>query len=129
MPFKSQLKVLIVDDTTTSRALLRSGLDEIGVTNVTFAVDGADAIGKINASTPNLIISDINMPKVDGIKLLEAIRHYGPTSKMAFIVLTSNADKTVFQHAVSLGVNNYLMKPFTTDSLRSSIEAVVGKLM
>jgi two-component system, chemotaxis family, chemotaxis protein CheY len=129
LPFKSQLKVLIVDDTTTSRALLRSGLDEIGVTNVTFAVDGADAIAKINSAAPNLIISDINMPKVDGIKLLQSIRHYGPTAKMAFIVLTSNSDKSVFQHAVSLGVNNYLMKPFTTDSLRTSIEAVVGKLM
>ena len=129
MPFKSQLKVLIVDDTTTSRALLRAGLDEIGVTNVTFAVDGADAISKINAAPPNLIISDINLPKVDGLKLLEAVRRYGPTAKMAFIVLTSNADKSVFQHAVQLGVNNYLMKPFTADSLRSSIEAVVGKLM
>ena len=63
------------------------------------------------------------------LKLLEAVRRYGPTAKMAFIVLTSNADKSVFQHAVQLGVNNYLMKPFTADSLRSSIEAVVGKLM
>jgi two-component system, chemotaxis family, chemotaxis protein CheY len=128
MPLRAQLKLLIVDDTSTSRALLRSGLDELGLTNLAFAVDGADAIKHINANPPNLIISDLNMPNLDGLGLLKAIRSYPPTSKVGFIMLTGNSDKAAFAKATQLGVNNYLMKPFTTASLKASIEAVVGRL-
>jgi two-component system chemotaxis response regulator CheY len=128
MPLRAQLKLLIVDDTSTSRALLRSGLDELGLTNLAFAVDGADAIKHINANPPNLIISDLNMPNLDGLGLLKAIRSYPPTAKVAFIMLTGNSDKAAFAKATQLGVNNYLMKPFTTASLKASIEAVVGRL-
>src|SRR3990167_2240850 len=99
MPIRAQLKLLIVDDTSTSRALLRSGLDELGLTNLAFAVDGADAIKHINANPPNLIISDLNMPNLDGLGLLQAIRSYPPTAKVAFIMLTGNSDKAAFAKA------------------------------
>ena len=77
---------------------------------------------------PHLIISDYNMPKLDGLGLLRAVRAHPPTAKTAFIMLTGRADKELVQRAVQYGVNNYLVKPFTVQTLKDKIEAVFGKL-
>ena len=75
-----------------------------------------------------LVISDYNMPKLDGLGLLRAVRSHPPISKTAFIMLTGRADKDLVQRAVQFGVNNYLVKPFTVATLREKIEAVFGAL-
>ena len=75
-----------------------------------------------------LVISDYNMPKLDGLGLLRAIRSHPPIQKTAFIMLTGRADRELVQRAVQYGVNNYLVKPFTVQTLKEKIEAIFGVL-
>lgn len=128
MSIAAQLRVLVVDDTSTSRLLIRDGLEEIGVRNIFFAYDGEQALQFMMSTPAHLIISDLNMPKLDGLGLLKAIRGYKPTQRVPFIMLTGRADKGFFDAAVKLGVNNYLIKPFTPVMLKTAVEAIVGKL-
>ncbi len=128
MAFKSQLKVMVVDDQRTSRMLIRDALDQIGIQQVVFAVDGEEALKLMMATPCHIIISDFNMPKLDGLQLLKAIRTYPPTKKTPFIILTGRGDKELVQKAAGLGVNNFLVKPITVPVLQKTIEAVVGRL-
>jgi two-component system chemotaxis response regulator CheY len=128
MSLADQLKVLIVDDTTTSRMLVRDGLQEIGIKNISFASDGEQGLKHIMTTPTHLVISDFNMPKLDGLGLLQAIRKHAPTQKTPFIMLTGKGDKDLLQKAISFGLNNYLTKPFTVPALKTALEAVVGRL-
>ena len=128
MPAPASLKVLVVDDQLTIRSLVRSGLQQIGINDVQEASDGEAGLRSAVEKAPHLIISDYNMPKLDGLGLLRAVRAHPPTSKTAFIMLTGRADKELVQRAVQYGVNNYLVKPFTVQTLKDKIEAVFGRL-
>ena len=128
MSLKEQLKVLVVDDTSVSRMLVIDALQTIGIRNISMAKDGAQALKAMMASPSHLVISDLNMPLLDGIGLLKGLREYKPTSKVGFILLTGVGDKATIDRARQYGLNNYLAKPFTPVTLRTSIEAVVGKL-
>ena len=128
MAFKSQLKVLIVDDQRTSRMLIRDALDQLGISQITMAVDGEEALKMLMSAPSHIIISDFNMPKLDGLQLLKAVRSYPPTKKTPFIILTGRGDRELVQKAAALGVNNFLVKPINVPVLQKTIEAVVGKL-
>lgn len=128
MSLLAQLKILVVDDTTTSRMLLRDALETIGFRNIAVAADGEQAMQMMMSTPSHLIISDMNMPKMDGLQLLKAIRTYKPTSRVPFVILTGNADKNVLIEGRKLGLNNYLNKPFTPDGLKKALEAIVGRL-
>ena len=128
MTAASSLNVMIVDDQQTMRSLVRSGLQALGVSETAEAADGEDALRRLMGKPANLIISDYNMPKLDGLGLLRAVRAYPPLQKTAFIMLTGRADKELVQRAVQFGVNNYLVKPFTVQTLKEKIEAVFGTL-
>jgi two-component system chemotaxis response regulator CheY len=128
MSLANILKVLIVDDTNTSRLLVRDGLEQIGIRNISLAQDGKKALEMMMITPAHMIISDVNMPNLDGLGLLKAICEYGPTRKVPFIMLTGQSDTAVMRKAASLGVNNYIVKPFTPESLKKAIEAIVGKL-
>ncbi len=128
MPFASALRVLIVDDQLTSRLLIRGGLQELGVADIEMAANGEDGLKAMMTKPAHLVISDFNMPKLDGIGLLRAVRAHEPTRKAAFILLTGRGDKELIEKAAKYGVNNYLAKPFTIPALKAQIEAVVGKL-
>ena len=117
-----------MDDQLTIRSLVRSGLHQIGINDLEEANDGEAALRIVVEAPPHLIISDYNMPKLDGLGLLRAVRAHPPTAKTAFIMLTGRADKELVQRAVQYGVNNYLVKPFTVQTLKDKIEAVFGKL-
>ena len=128
MPAASALKVLIVDDQLTMRSLIRASLQQIGIREIIEAPDGEAALRTAITTPVHLIISDFNMPNLDGLGLLRGIRAHGPTSKTAFIMLTGRADRELVQRAVQYGVNNYLVKPFTTAQLKEKLEAVFGPL-
>jgi len=128
MPAAAAIKTLIVDDQQTMRSLVRTSLHAIGVTNTREVADGEDALRALIAQPAQLVITDFNMPKLDGLGLLRAIRAHGPISKTAVIMLTGRADRDLVQRAVQFGVNNYLVKPFTTQTLKEKIEAVFGPL-
>lgn len=128
MPAMQQLLVMVVDDTSVSRALLTDGLDQIGLKSIKVAKDGEEALKTLAASPCHLVISDYNMPKIDGIQLLRALRQNGPTSKIGFILVTGKGDRALIDEGKKWGLNNFLAKPFTVPALKSCIEAVVGKL-
>lgn len=128
MPAASSINVLIVDDQGTMRSLIRTSLQQLGFSDMRDAADGEAALRAMIERPAQLVISDFNMPKLDGLGLLRAIRAHPPTAKSAFIMLTGRADKELVQRAVQFGVNNYLVKPFTVATLKEKIQAVFGPL-
>ncbi len=128
MSLRTSIKILVVDDTSTSRGLITAALDEIGVSDYASEKDGAAAIRSIENAPVHLVISDYNMPVMDGLELLEAIRSNPKTKETGFILITGSQDAEVVNRGNALGMNNYLAKPFTSASLRGCIEAVTGPL-
>ncbi|WP_409019030.1 response regulator [Brevundimonas vesicularis] len=128
MPAASAIRVLVVDDQMTMRSLIRNSLQQIGIREIIEAADGEAGLRAAISTPVHLIISDFNMPNLDGLGLLRGIRAHPPTSKTAFIMLTGRADRELVQRAVQYGVNNYVVKPFTTAQLKEKLEAVFGPL-
>jgi two-component system chemotaxis response regulator CheY len=128
MPVASALKVLVVDDQTSVRQMTRLTLEQIGVKLIHEAENGADAVEKASVQPLDLIISDYNMPQMDGLGLLRAIRGHPSARRVPFILVTGRGDRELVVKAAQAGANNYVVKPFTADILRTKIEQVVGKL-
>jgi len=128
MSLKDQIKVMVVDDMSVSRGLLEAALDKIGISNVAYEKDGKTAFSKIASSPVHLVISDYNMPNMNGLELLKALREFKATQKIGFILVTGAAEASIVVEGKKLGMNNFLKKPFTPQSLRACVEAVVGRL-
>lgn len=128
MPAASKLTVVVVDDQMTIRSLVRAGLNQIAINEVREFGAAEDALTYIKVHAPNVVISDFNMPGMDGLELLKGIRAETKLKNTAFILLTGRADKELVQRAVQLGANNYLVKPFNIATLKQKIEQVVGAL-
>jgi len=128
MPAAAALKVLIVDDQVSVRQMTRLTLEQIGIRNVYESDNGKDALSKASVQPLDLIISDYNMPEMDGLALLRAVRGHPAVRKLPFILLTGRGDRELVVKAAQAGVNNYLVKPFTQVTLREKIERVMGKL-
>ena len=121
MPVASSLRVLIVDDQTSVRMMTRMTLEEIGVREIHEAENGALAIAAAGVQTLDLIISDYNMPEMDGLGLLRAVRSHPSARKVPFILLTGRGDRELVVKAAQAGANNYVVKPFTATILKSKI--------
>ena len=128
MPAASKLSVVVIDDQQTIRSLVRAGLNQIAINEIREFSGAQDALAYIKVHAPDVVISDYNMPGMDGLALLEGIRAIEKLKKTAFILLTGRAEKELVQRAVQLGANNYLIKPFTIATLKQKIEQVVGTL-
>jgi two-component system, chemotaxis family, chemotaxis protein CheY len=122
------IKVLVVDDQYSVRQMTRMALEEIGFRHIHEAENGVKAMETASLQPLDLIISDYNMPEMDGLGLLRAVRGHPTVRKVPFILLTGRGDKELVVKAAQSGVNNYLVKPFTAETLREKIEQVVGKL-
>ncbi|MDE2579873.1 MAG: response regulator [Hyphomicrobiales bacterium] len=128
MSILNHMKILVVDDTTTSRMLVIEALREIGFQNIAIARDGSEALKSMMSSPAHLIISDFEMPGLNGLDLLKGVRSYAPTRHTPFIMVTGRGDRSVIERGRQLGLNNYVAKPFTTATLKSSLQAVVKGL-
>ncbi|GFE51779.1 response regulator [Roseobacter cerasinus] len=113
---------------STSRGLITQALDAFGVRNVSTAENGVDALKSLATHPVHLVISDYNMPEMDGLKLLHQLRSGPKTKGVGFILITGRAEQQIIDHGKKLGMNNYLKKPFEQAALRNCIEAVVGRL-
>jgi two-component system, chemotaxis family, chemotaxis protein CheY len=127
MSILPQVRVMIVDDQVTSRMLLCEALKEFGFVQITIVGDGEQAMKTMAERPHHLVISDYNMPKMDGLQLLKAIRTHEPTRKAGFLMLTARGDRALVQEAARLGANNVLAKPFDMPTLKKAIEAVIGR--
>jgi two-component system chemotaxis response regulator CheY len=128
MPAAAAIKVMIVDDQASMRAMIRRALEDYGFRDVRDCAGGDEALAAVRANRVHLIISDYNMPGMDGLGLLEAVRGDAVIGKTVFIMLTGSADRDIVQKAAALGVNNYLVKPFAPAALKEKIERVFGAL-
>jgi two-component system chemotaxis response regulator CheY len=128
MPVAAGLKVLVVDDQLSMRQVTRMALEKIGVRLIQEAENGQVALQKAVAQPLDLIISDFNMPEMDGLGLLRAVRGHPAVRRLPFILITGRGDRELVVTAAKAGVNNYLVKPFTEAVLRQKMEAVMGKL-
>jgi two-component system chemotaxis response regulator CheY len=128
MSLKNSLQIMVVDDMSVSRGLIENALDEIGLRRVDFKTDGQSALRSLVGNPVHLVISDYNMPGMDGLGLLEALRRNKSTQRIGFILITGRADREVLTRGQQLGMNNFLTKPFSTKGLKTCIEQVVGVL-
>lgn len=128
MSITKNLDVLVADDTTVSRTLLTNSLEELGFTRLRVENDGKAALHTLMMKPAHLVISDYNMPGMNGLDLLRALREFPATRACGFILVTGRVDAALIEDGRKWGLNNYLAKPFTTISLRACIEKVVGKL-
>ena len=128
MPKASAINVMIVDDQQSMRGICKYILTQLGFTNIIEAKSGRDALGKLEKSPVDLIISDWNMEDIDGLTLLRVSRKHPKTQSMPFIMATGRSDKEQVKEAISSGVNNYIIKPFDASTMKKRIEAVIGVL-
>ena len=128
MSLKDTLRVMVVDDMSVSRALISQSLEEIGIRHVATEADSKTALGKLATNPVHLVISDMNMPGLTGLDLLNALRHNRSTQRIGFILITGTPTPEILQKGQQLGLNNLIRKPFTTATVKASIERVVGPL-
>ncbi|WP_336946230.1 response regulator [Asaia sp. BMEF1] len=128
MPAASQIRALIVDDQASIRQVLANNLAQLGFTQVAQRKDGKEALEYLGQNPTHLVISDFNMPVMDGLALLRAVRENPKTQKTAFVILTSETSRDLVQEAIKAGVNNFLAKPYTVAKLREVLEKVFGPI-
>lgn len=120
------MKIMLVDDSKTMRNVQKSVLTQLGYTQFEEACDGLDAITKVNAVMPDLILLDWNMPNMDGLTFVQKYRAAG--GKSLIIMVTTEAEKTRVITAIKAGVNNYVIKPFTPDILGERINETLSRM-
>ncbi|HZH11215.1 MAG TPA: response regulator [Microvirga sp.] len=118
--------VLVVDDYQTMVRILRNLLKQIGFNDVDDASDGQAALEKLRSKKYGLVISDWNMAPMTGYELLQQVRADAELSSLPFIMVTAEAKTENVVAAKKAGVNNYIVKPFNAETLRSKISAVFG---
>ncbi|ASM72276.1 MULTISPECIES: response regulator [Roseobacteraceae] len=128
MALRDQIRIMVVDDMSTSRGLITQALDGFGIQTVYTSDDGAAALVQLQRTPVHLVISDYNMPNMDGLTFLHHLRSQPETQKIGFILITGRAEQQIMDHGRKLGMNNYLKKPFEPIDLRRCIETVVGPL-
>lgn len=119
------LRILLVEDSKTIRSIQKNVLEQLGHTEVTEANDGVEALARIAESRPELAIIDWNMPNMDGITLVRKIRE--SDKSLPLIMCTTESEKARVLEAVKAGVNNYVVKPFTAETLAEKINATLAK--
>jgi len=113
---------LVVDDSSTMRRIIRNTLAKVGHTNITEAEDGKDALAKMDDSI-DIVVTDWNMPVMDGLEFVKALRA-GSYKQVPILMVTTNAAKDDVIQALKAGVNNYVVKPMTPETLEEKIKAV-----
>jgi two-component system chemotaxis response regulator CheY len=128
MPDRTSLKFLVVDDFSTMRRIVRNLLKELGFTNVDEAEDGAVALGKLREGNFEFVVSDWNMPNMDGLTLLQNVRADPKLRTLPFLMVTAEAKKENIIAAAQAGASGYVVKPFTAATLQEKLEKIFEKM-
>jgi two-component system, chemotaxis family, chemotaxis protein CheY len=121
-------KFLVVDDFSTMRRIVRNLLKELGYTNVDEAEDGVIALGKLKGGDFEFVVSDWNMPNMDGLTLLQHIRSNPELAALPVLMVTAEAKKENIIAAAQAGANGYIVKPFTAATLEEKLAKIFEKL-
>lgn len=122
------IKILVVDDFPTMRRIIRNLLKELGFVNVDEAEDGAAGLEKLKGGRYGFVVSDWNMPNMDGLAMLKAIRADPSMSKLPVLMVTAEAKKENIISAAQAGANGYVVKPFTAVTLEEKITKIFEKI-
>lgn len=122
------LRFLVVDDFSTMRRIVRNLLKELGFNNVEEAEDGADALNKLRTTKFDFVLSDWNMPNIDGLELLKTIRGDAALAKIPVLMITAEAKKENIVAAAQAGASGYVVKPFTAATLEEKLNKIFEKL-
>jgi two-component system chemotaxis response regulator CheY len=126
MPDYSKLEVLVIDDMSSMRLMIKAVLRDMGVESIAQAGDGEKALEVLAGRKFGLVICDWDMPKKTGIEVLQALRGGDRQPDLPFIMLTANSDRQHVMQAIQSGVSDYLAKPFQPQALVEKIERVLG---
>ena len=122
------IKILVVDDFPTMRRIIRNLLKELGFVNVEEAEDGAAGLEKARDGSFQFVISDWNMPNMDGLSMLQAIRADANIGKTPVLMVTAEAKKENIIAAAQAGANGYVVKPFTAVTLKEKLDKIFERL-
>ena len=122
------MKILIVDDFPTMRRIIKNLLKDLGFENVDEAEDGAMGLEKLRKGNFDFVVSDWNMPNMDGLEMLKAIRADPNLSKLPVLMVTAEAKKENIIAAAQAGANGYVVKPFTAATLEEKLNKIFEKL-
>jgi two-component system chemotaxis response regulator CheY len=122
------MKFLVVDDFSTMRRIVRNLLKELGFTNVDEAEDGAVALQKLEAGGFDFVVTDWNMPNMDGLTLLQRIRQSPQLRHLPVLMVTAEAKKENIIAAAQAGASGYVVKPFTAATLAEKLQKIFEKL-
>jgi two-component system, chemotaxis family, chemotaxis protein CheY len=120
----SNMDILVVDDASTMRRIVRGLLRELSLKNIREAENGSDALEELRRKKADLVISDWNMPQMTGIELLRAIRSDNGLKDVPVLMVTAEAKKENIMEAVQAGVNNYIVKPFSAETLQEKLNKI-----
>jgi two-component system chemotaxis response regulator CheY len=121
------IKILVVDDFATMRQIVKKSLGALGFHNITEASDGLDALEKLEKDQFGFIISDWNMPNMMGLDFLKNVRAKDTYKAIPFLMVTAEAKRENVIEAAKAGVSQYIVKPFTVESLQEKIDAIFAK--
>lgn len=124
MGYDTKMKVLVVDDFSTMRRIVKNILRQLGFENIVEADDGETAVRKLESERIDFVVSDWNMPKMSGLELLKWVRAHDEFKDMPFLMVTAEAQKENVLEAVKAKVSNYIVKPFTAETLAEKIEKI-----
>lgn len=122
------MSILVVDDFPTMRRIVRSLLKELGFTNVEEAEDGQDALNKLRNGGFEFVVTDWNMPNLDGVEMLKTIRDEEALKHLPVLMVTAEAKKENIIAAAQAGANGYIVKPFTAATLEEKLNKIFEKL-
>ena len=121
------MRFLIVDDSSTMRRIIINTLNKLGYADVVEAGNGREGVDKLGAGPVDVIVTDWNMPEMSGIDFIRHVRSTPATKDVPVLMVTTNAAKDDIVEALKVGVNSYVVKPFTPDTMKEKIEAVLAR--
>ena len=124
----TQMKFLVVDDFSTMRRIVRGLLKEMGCNNVGEAEHGVEALGMLRAQRFDFVVSDINMPNMDGFELLQAIKADDALRHLPVLMVTAEARKEDIVKAAQSGAAGYIVKPFSKATLEDKVQRILLKM-
>jgi len=125
---RKDMNILVVDDFSTMRRIVKNLLKDLGFENVDEAEDGNMALEKLRANRFDFVVSDWNMPNLDGLSMLQQIRADPALQKLPVLMVTAEAKKENIIAAAQAGANGYVVKPFTAATLEEKLNKIFGKI-
>lgn len=127
MAIDKTMKILVVDDFSTMRRIVKNILRQLNFNTIVEADDGSTALDILQKEKIDMVVSDWNMPKMTGLELLKAIRSDDALKDIPFLMVTAEAQQENIIEAVKSGVSNYIVKPFTAETLGQKIDQIFKK--